>query len=394
MTRWLWLGAVVLAACGGGDAGAGAAAGTAGGQAAAVGGNASLPAGGAAGGVARSAAAADGGRAGAAGGQAGTTGGLPAVAGAGPAAAAAGTGAAGGGAGTGPSSGGSGGAAPGGGAAGAAGADSAGPGAGGAGGSAATAAPTLPAVTSTSEDGPFEATQDSAEGPSRSSVIFRPSELGKDGLRHPVFVWGGGGSSTPASYADQLLRIASHGFIVIADVSTIGDDGAPLTAAIDWIIAESERAGSVFQGVVATDKVAVGGHSIGSANTFFMADDPRITTTIHVAGGSLDDVNDPFAETTGMGGKGLVHPVAYICSMSDTFRNVEKSEKDYNNTSVPAWMTVMTGIDHVGAARAGLPATIAWLRWHLAGETDRRSAFLDEGGEFTSGIFVSRNKNW
>jgi len=57
-------------------------------------------------------------------------------------------------------------------------------------------------------------------------------------------------------------------------------------------------------------------------------------------------------------------------------------------------MTVMTGVDHVAAARSGLPATIAWLRWHLAGEVERRSAFLDAGGQFTTGIFVSRSKNW
>jgi hypothetical protein len=145
---------------------------------------------------------------------------------------------------------------------------------------------------------------------------------------------------------------------------------------------------------VDTSKIALGGHSIGSVNAFLVADDPRLTTTVHVAGGSLDDVNDPFAETTGSGGRGLVHPVAYVCSMSDTFGNVEKTEKDYDNTSVPAWMTVMTGVNHTGAARSGLPAILAWLRWHLAGESERRSAFLDAGGEFSTGMFVSRSKNW
>jgi hypothetical protein len=249
-------------------------------------------------------------------------------------------------------------------------------------------------VTSTSQAGPFATTQALHAGPSKTSGLFQPRELGKDGLKHPVFIWGCGGSSTPMQYADQLTRIASHGFIVVAEVCTIGDNGAPLTTAIDWIIAENTREGSALRGMVATDKIALGGHSIGSANAFFVANDPRLTTTIHVAGGSLDNVNDPFAATTGMGGKKLTHPVAYICSMSDVFGNVEKTEKDYNNTAVPAFMTVMNGVEHVGAPSSGLPATIAWLRWQLAGETERRAAFLDAGGEFTTGIFVSRNKNW
>jgi hypothetical protein len=258
----------------------------------------------------------------------------------------------------------------------------------------ASSAASLPPVTSTAADGPFRAVEDLSAGPKGKSGLFHPAELGRAGVKHPVFEWGCGGSSTPAQYAEQLRRIATHGFIVIADVSAIGDNGLPLRESIDWIIAENARAASPFFGVVETGKIALGGHSIGSANSFFIADDPRLTTTIHVAGGSLDDVRDPFAPTTGMGGKRLVHPVAYICSMRDSFGNVEKTQKDYDNTRVPAWMTVMTGVDHVAAARSGLPATIAWLRWHLAGERERQSAFLSAGGEFTTGMWVSRSKNW
>jgi hypothetical protein len=98
-----------------------------------------------------------------------------------------------------------------------------------------------------------------------------------------------------------------------------------------------------------------------------------------------DDIN---ATTTGSGGKSLIHPVAYVCSQIDQFGNVEKTERDYANTTAPAWMTVMTGVDHVAAARQGMPAIIAWLRWQLAGETERRRAFLDPMGEFNSGKFV------
>jgi hypothetical protein len=252
----------------------------------------------------------------------------------------------------------------------------------------------LPPVTSTATDGPFRTMEDLSAGPKGKSGLFRPTELGRDGVKHPVFVWGCGGGSTPSSYAELLRRIATHGFIVIAEVSAIGDNGVPLRESIDWIIAENARSGSPFSGVVQTSKIALGGHSIGSVNSFLIADDPRLTTSVHVAGGSLDNVRDPSAPTTGMGGKRLVHPVAYVCSMRDSFGNVEKTQKDYDNTTVPAWMTVMTGVDHVAAARSGMPAIIAWLRWHLAGERERQSAFLGADGEFTTGMWVSRNKNW
>jgi len=265
---------------------------------------------------------------------------------------------------------------------------------GGADAGALTPDPILPPATSVEQAGVFETTQNLAGGPKGQSGLFYPTDLGRAGLAHPIFVWGCGGGSRPSSYAMHLNRIASHGFVVIAEVSAIGDNGAPMTAAIDWLTAENARAASPFFGKLDPKRIAAGGHSIGSVNTFLIGTDPRLTTTVHVAGGSLDDVNNPSAPTTGKGGKGLVHPVAYICSQADIFGNVEKTEKDYAATTAPAFITIMTGSDHVAAAADGLPAIVAWLRWQLGGETERRADFLDPTGAFATGKYVSRNKNW
>jgi hypothetical protein len=254
--------------------------------------------------------------------------------------------------------------------------------------------PSLPAVDSVDVDGPFATTQDLGGGPQGSSGVFHPSELGKDGLKHPILLWGCGGTTQPATYALHMNRVASHGIVAIAEVSEIGNNGEILLQSLDWILAENERPDSIFFEKLDTTRIAAGGHSIGSANTFFIADDPRLTTTIHVAGGSLDDVNDPFAPTTGMGGARLTHPVAYICSESDTFGNVEKTEMDYARTTVPAFFTIMGGTEHNGAATEALSPIVAWLRWQLGGDEDRRAMFLDPMGEFSSGRYVSRTKNW
>jgi len=259
---------------------------------------------------------------------------------------------------------------------------------------AGSALPRLPVVSSVEMDGPFETMEDLASGPHGESGIFRPTELGAGDLRHPILVWGCGGGSQPSSYAAVLHRVASHGFVVIAEVSMIGDDGDVLTASLDWILAENERPDGPFFGKLDPANVAAGGHSIGSVNTFLMADDPRLRTTIHVAGGSLDNVNDPFAPTTGMGGRALVHPTALICSESDLFGNVEKTEKDFAAATAPVFFTVMSGTEHVGAATDGLPAIVGWLRWHLGGETERSAMFLEASGAFQIGKYVSQIKNW
>ncbi|MFM2416336.1 MAG: hypothetical protein RL385_1059 [Pseudomonadota bacterium] len=252
----------------------------------------------------------------------------------------------------------------------------------------------IPAVTSTSGPGPYKTQQDLASGPLGKSGLFRPLQLGESGEKHPVFVWGCGGTTTPSTYADLLSEIASHGIVVIAEVEEIGDNGAPLLAAADWIAAENTRKDSALYGKLALNKLGVGGHSIGSVNAFIAGKDSRFATSVHVAGGSLDNVNDPFAATTGQGGKALKHPVAYVCGESDIFGNVEKTQKDYDNTTVPAVFTIIAGADHTGAPRAGLPAIIAWLRFQLLGEMERKAGFLDGQGEFNTGTYKTRSKNW
>ena len=255
-------------------------------------------------------------------------------------------------------------------------------------------APGLPPVDEVDGDGPFATSQDLATGPGGDSGLFYPTDLGRDGLKHPIFVWGCGGGSQPSSYADHMNRIASHGFVAIAVVSNVGDDGDVLTANLDWLLAENQRPDSLLYGKLDPDSIAAGGHSIGSVNTFLMADDPRLRTTIHVAGGSLDDANDPFAPTTGRGGAGLVHPAALICAESDVFGNTEKSQQDFAAATAPVFLTVIAGADHVGAAREGLAAIVAWLRWHLGGETERSEMFLGPSGEFCAGRYTCQSKNW
>jgi hypothetical protein len=271
---------------------------------------------------------------------------------------------------------------------------SGGPGAAAGSGGAVATGPKLPPVMDTDGPGPFETVVDLRGGPRGQSGVFRPDELGSDGLLHPVFVWGCGGMASPSSYMEELTQIASHGFVVVAEVSNIGDDGAPLLAALDWVLAENERADSEFYHKLDPARIGLGGHSIGSVNSFLAGPDPRWKTTLHVAGGSLDNVNDPSAPTTGMGGKALIHPTAYICSESDLFGNVEKTEKDYANTTVPVFFTIMAGTEHIGAVGEGLPVIIAWLRWQLAGEEERRADFLDAAGVFATGRYTTLTKNW
>lgn len=230
----------------------------------------------------------------------------------------------------------------------------------------------------TNNDGQYSVTQNLSAGPSGDSGLWYPNGTGP----FPVFVWGCGGGSQPSAYVDHFNRIASWGFVVIAEVST--GNGSELTTAMDWIIAQNSNSRSVLYQKLNTAKIAAGGHSLGSTSTFAIAADSRLSTTIHVAGGSFD----------GNGPDNLRNPTAYICGEDDALGATDNAEVDYRNTTDPVFFTILADTSHTAAAREGLPAITAWLLWHLNGETQRRGDFLDSDGEFQIGKYDTRVKNW
>jgi hypothetical protein len=246
-------------------------------------------------------------------------------------------------------------------------------------GGGGTACTGLPAVTSVDMDGPFATTVDQNAG--ANSWVFRPTEMGKDGVKHPIFVWGTGATSVPSQYDFHLRRIASHGFVAISPNSS-RVSAAMLKASLDWILAQNDAAGTPYHQKLNTAKVAMGGHSLGSVGTFNLeATETRLTTTIHIAGGSMD----------GQGSSKVKTPTAYICGETDIALN--NCNRDFMNVQTdPTFYSVLTGIDHVGAARAAIPGMVAWLRWHLACED--RKAMFSMGGQFFQGIWKSQVKNW
>ncbi len=226
-------------------------------------------------------------------------------------------------------------------------------------------------------NGQYSVTQNLRSGPSNSSGLWYPNGNGP----FPVFVWGCGGGSQPRAYVDHFNQLASWGFIVVAEVST--GTGRELTQALDWLTRQNTTQTSVLYQKVDISRAAAGGHSMGSISTFAMADDSRLTTTVHVAGGSFD----------GRGYRSLKNPTIYISGTGDMA--LSNCRRDFQNTNnVPVFFTVMQGVDHIMAAREGLPAITAWLLWYLQDETQHKSEFLDANGFFQTGMWDSQTKNW
>jgi hypothetical protein len=236
----------------------------------------------------------------------------------------------------------------------------------------------LPPVSSTNGNGPFTATMETVGG---NNVLFRPTTLGQGGVKHPIFVWGTGAGAAPSRYRDHFTQMASHGIVVISPNKTM-KTGTDMRNTLNWIL---QAANTTYAGKLDTANIAMGGHSQGSTSTFDAeATLNNLKTTIHIAGGSFD----------GRGSSKVKTPTMYMCGSTDiALTNCQRDFQNMRAGGPPTFFSVMQGVDHIQAARRANPAMIAWLRWHLAGETQWKAKF-SPGGEYFTGIFRSQVKNW
>ena len=235
---------------------------------------------------------------------------------------------------------------------------------------------TFPPIDDPWQAGPFDVATLRSAGPNRNATVLYPRDLGRDGLKHPIVVWDNGAGQTGLSiYGALLNHLASHGFAVYAAYSAT-DQGTELTEGLDWMIAQAEVSDSPFYGKLDTEKTAAMGHSQGSIATFAIAGDPRLTTTIHLSGGTNPDIAEGHATLPN-----LHNPAAFICGepggdgliVGDTAS--EWCKYDFDHTDVPVFLAQITGASHITAPGMTLGACAAWLRWHLTGDTTQRAMF-------------------
>ena len=237
------------------------------------------------------------------------------------------------------------------------------------------------------KDGPFTATTVNNTGPNGTYTVYMPSQLAPEGAKNPIVGWMSGGSTTPSEYP-QLPRMATDGFVVVASntAPSIGQEvelGQEILAGITWAISENARQGSTFYGRLDTTKIASMGYSMGSLATFTIADDPRLTTTVHLSGGNMPANSDRI--------KNLHEPAAFICGLpSDAgCSNILSTtcdiaapncDTDFTSATTPVFYANFPG-GHLGTLTApqsdrNFGMAIAWLRWKLMSDPTLEGLFV------------------
>jgi hypothetical protein len=233
-------------------------------------------------------------------------------------------------------------------------------------------------------------------GPNRGYTVYRPDMLAPGGAKNPIVGWMSGGSTNPTAYP-LLPHLATHGFVVVASNTTpgIGEEvmlGKEIIAGIDWAIMENQRADSAFFGKLDETKIASMGYSMGALATFTIANDPRLTTSIHISGGNMEtervkNLHAPAAFFCGIPGDATCNILSTECDIA-----AANCDSDYSSAVSPVFYANFPG-GHLGILTAPNQDTIgtevtAWLRWKLMDDATLESRFM--GADCT----VCKDSKW
>jgi hypothetical protein len=265
--------------------------------------------------------------------------------------------------------------------------------------------------------GPFQVATDKNVGPLAGYVpdpiygdqqqrfnIYRPKNLADSGYCHPILVWANGHTDNPepnppdcvvdsgankwcGQYLPLMNHLASHGFVVIASLSTTTSRGDPLPtiAGLDWLLQQAEDSSSPYYHRLDTANIGQLGHSEGAMSTCMSASEPRYKALATICG------------TRSL--SGLHTPILFYCGGKDTtvqcsgVRDVFLTVKDQ-----PAFFIDELASDHgwwvyQGASGVSLSMAAAWFRVHLMGDTANRNYFYGPNCKFCTDSRVQAEQN-
>ena len=227
----------------------------------------------------------------------------------------------------------------------------------------------------------------------RGGILAYPEQLSST-QKHGVVVWGPGGGTEPGAYEGMIRRLASHGFVVIALKESPGDASQAIKA-LDWMDQQNKDSNSPLYGKLDMNVVGCSGHSMGGLESEqAVIKDKRVLTAF------LNNSGD----WNGAGANKVATDRTIAILFGEVGMEKDNAKNDYNNAGVkaPACLIEMTGgprnseggYGHGSGSWDGMAATVAWMRWHLGGETERKADFVGSSGKYIDGSIIGKQGKW
>jgi hypothetical protein len=231
------------------------------------------------------------------------------------------------------------------------------------------------------------------DGKNLCKILAYPKQLSET-QKHAVVVWGPGGGSDPKDYRAIISRLASHGFVVVALRESPGNANEGIEA-LNWLDKKNKDPNDPLYNKLDMNTVGASGHSMGGLESEQMViKDKRVLTAF------LNNSGD----WNGAGANKVATDRSIAILFGEVGMEKDNAKNDYNNAGVkaPACLIEMTGgprnseggYGHGSGSWDGMAATVAWMRWHLGGETERKADFVGSTGKYIDGSIIGKQGHW
>lgn len=230
--------------------------------------------------------------------------------------------------------------------------------------------------------GSYATTTASANGCS----IYQPRNLGENGMKHPIILWGNGTGTMPSAYSALLAHWASHGFVVAAANTSNAASGKEMLACLDYLEAQNKGNGA-YAGKLDTSKVGSSGHSQGGGGSIMAGADARVSITA-----PMQPYTQPWLGHNASSNRNQSGPMLLMAGSGDTIAAPRMNQDNvFRDANVPVFYATAQGASHFEAGFTGgafqAPST-AWFKLHLMGDESARSMFY--GNDCT----LCTNSSW
>ncbi len=231
------------------------------------------------------------------------------------------------------------------------------------------------------------------DGKNLCKILAYPKQLSET-QKHAVVVWGPGGGSDPKDYRAIISRLASHGFVVVALRESPGNANEGIEA-LNWLDKKNKDPNDPLYNKLDMNTVGASGHSMGGLESEQMViKDKRVLTAF------LNNSGD----WNGNGANKVPTDRSIAILYGEVGMEKDNAKNDYNNQGVraPACLIEMNGgprnseggYGHGSGSWDGMAATVAWMRWHLGGETERKADFVGSTGKYIDGSIIGKQGHW
>ncbi|MGN0515061.1 MAG: hypothetical protein ACI4GD_12355 [Lachnospiraceae bacterium] len=218
--------------------------------------------------------------------------------------------------------------------------------------------------------------------------IWYPSEMVEGDNKYPVIVINNGTGMHASRSKASYNRLASWGFIVIANEEEYSWNGFAADMSLQYLLRVNEQPDSIFYQHIDTENIGVTGHSQGGAACINTVTETRhaemykaaflVSPTVEALAAVLEWDYDISKVTV---------PCAIIAGTGDidaqTVTPLDGMKKMYEHASSSPFVVIArkTGYDHGETCVQSDGYMTAWFMWYLRGDTTASKAFIGDSPE-------------